>query len=716
MSASLDDPFTVVGSVSECDQEAAPTVWSGRGDASVDRTRSSRGRADRLQADSFAMIGGISPDLDEVKSRSKSARAAASRRMLRKTLNSASKHRSKPRPWVPRKMPLLVGVYKDWEPAYSLIGRLAARNGISAANLASDYGLSLVGVQNGRKLEVNRLAFLADVDAELLRNATMCVGGKARVAKQLRGESWNSRFSERGRGVVCAQCLEDDRIADPRGLDGGHRRRVWWDLRPLHHCPRHRHRLEPMLAKGSSRIDVSGEAAISHDCAWEAYVLGRLGFGDRVSSDLLDKLELEAVFELVAACGAVIVHGIACRRSAGTLIDDPIVMQSGFEAIRTKSAFLAMLKELCMKAKSILGTKTPREVFGRIYDLIDYKRNGSMAPLAPFVVDFASANIPKPRHSKMLGRSVEWSSVVDGKSWDHGSTEEVPIARKRVIRIGSSLGLLNSNRRAIVSGNSIPQAVVDEVLDLLKSTIGTSQLCDELGLTEKQWTLLLRAGLIEPVHRISDTGKERHRYAKDAARVFMEGLAGAAPVVARGKAGWATIFDAARGSLPFIIIIEALMDGRLIAKCRLGGVHGLLSILVSLDEVRTLQLAVQQPKNSISVEEFARRLDMHPNIVRRLIVHGAVATVDGGSKRQRWVDEAEFHRFDNVYVQSTKLKRLLGSPRSANLSHLLETYGIVCAIPEVKHHLNFYRRSDIIRAGLPQPELFSNRGRLKNGD
>lgn len=713
MPLDFDDRFAAVGSFrshhADAEREPGPDGRSKTGNPPTVLGRPSEADLTSVNEDPFDAIDGSLPeDLDRPRHPAKEPEIGPHRTSPGRS-RSSSTWRTVSRPWVPRTAPLRIREHLDWEPAYSLVERLAARNGTRVASLASDYGLSLKGIQSGKRIDVERLAFLAGVDATKLSQGTMSVGGPAKVAKQLRGEIFNARYSERGRDVVCQGCLTEDRSADPLRIDGGIRRRVWWDLKPLHHCPQHRCRLVPSHAGAVPRGNDSEKAIGSDDCAWEGYVLGRLGFGDRMASDLLDELGIEAVFDLVAASGAVAVHGTDCWRTASDLLGDPAVMKAGFEAVRTKEAFLEALAALRTAALSGQRSRTPREMFGLIFDLLDKKRDGSLDAVASLMLIFVSINIPRASQQKVLGRPAKWTKVESGKYWDFGSTGHVQIARKRVIRVGRSLGLLESEgRRTVGSESEMPQTVVDAVLELLTSTVGPREIREELGLTDNQWQVLMNAHLIDPVHRLAGKGKERYRYAKDAGRLLLNRLAGCAPIVERGEAGWISVVDAAERRLSGLTIIEALLDGRLRAKCRLEGIHGLRSILVSLDDVRQLVKEINKPEGAISVDQFARRLGMDPNLVRRLIVHGAIRTVDGRSKKQRWIAEEEVERFDATFVQSTKLKQFLGMNKSTRGSTLYEKYGLECALPEVKHRLCFYRRSDLERAGLQIPAPFGN--------
>lgn len=713
MPLDFDDRFAAIGSFrshhADAEREPGPDGRSKTGSPPTVLGRPSEADFTSVNEDPFDAIDGSLPeDLDRPRHSAKEPKIGPHRTSPGRS-RSSSTRRTVSRPWVPRTAPLRIREHPDWEPAYSLVERLAARNGTRVASLASDYGLSLKGIQSGKRIDVERLAFLAGVDATKLSQGTMSVGGTAKVAKQLRGETFNARYSERGRDVVCQGCLTEDRSADPLRIDGGIRRRVWWDLKPLHHCPRHRYRLVPLHAGAVPRGNDSEKAIGSDDCAWEGYVLGRLGFGNRMASDLLDELGIEAVFDLVAAGGAVAIHGTDCRRTASDLFDDPAIMKAGFEAVRTKEAFLEALAALRTAALSGQRSRTPREMFGLIFDLLDKKRDGSMDAVASLMLAFVSANVPRTSQRRLLGQPIKWAAVESGRYCEHDSTKCVQITRKRVIQIGRSLELLKSEDHWNITPESkIPQTVVDAVAELFKRTVGSSEVREELGLTENQWQLLMNAHVIEPVHRLAGKGKARYRYAEDAGRSFLERLSGCAPVVERGEAGCTSVFDAARGRLSGLTIIEALLDGRLRARCRLKAIHGVRSILVSLDDVRQLSWKINKPEGAISVDQFARRLSIHPNIVRRLIVHGAIRTVDGRSKRQRWVAEEEFDRFDATFVQSTKLKQLLGMKSSTHMSIFHEKYRLECAIPDVKKHLCFYRRSDLKRAGLPIPAPYGS--------
>ncbi|WP_051976003.1 MULTISPECIES: TniQ family protein [unclassified Methylobacterium] len=248
------------------------------------------------------------------------------------------------------------------EPAYEAFERLAARLGDDdGVRLARALGIDRKAVRHGSRLD--ELAGLLGMDPRAMAAATfvrdahgMRLGG---FSLPFRGWAPSKR--------VCIRCLVGDAEADGAEPALWRYRRTWWDLRAVGRCERHgcalidgcpncgapiawRERTPRFCAScGSDLVDTSGDAAT--DAAWEAYLVGRLGFGPIRPSMALDALSSTDALSCVLAIGETLSPRATARRSPtwdhayavlgfGLLQDGGAALGAELAAIETPSPHL----------------------------------------------------------------------------------------------------------------------------------------------------------------------------------------------------------------------------------------------------------------------------------------------------------------------------------------------------------------------------------------
>lgn len=299
--------------------------------------------------------------------RSKPAAAKALDRILAK------------RDWKPTQAPLRLRSNPVWEPASSLLRRLASRNAYSPREFAGAYGLEFEAIRQGDRDEISRLAAVAGVDETMLHHATPRHIGNG--SWSFSGERFTKSYILPSRDRVCTACLIDDRAEEPGESRFGVRRRVWWDFAFMQRCPVHGRLLDEERPWNGSSDDGIRSLSSSQD-SWEAYVVGRLGFGPRVEADLLDQLRLKVAVDFVATCGTAAAHGPDTQSPIVDVARDAELMRSGFEIARSEEGFRSLLRQRCATVASDREDWSTAEVFGELHARFVLDRRVAAGPVS----------------------------------------------------------------------------------------------------------------------------------------------------------------------------------------------------------------------------------------------------------------------------------------------------------------------------------------------
>ncbi|KZC01114.1 hypothetical protein AU375_02584 [Methylobacterium radiotolerans] len=212
------------------------------------------------------------------------------------------------------------------EPAYEAFERLAARLGDADGDrLARSLGIDRKALRHG--VGVDRVGELLGLDARSLTDATfvreargMRLGG---FVVPFRGWAPSKR--------VCVRCLVQDSGDEDDGATLWKYRRTWWDLRAVDRCERHGCALldacpgcgsplawrdrPPRLCASCGRDLLAASGASAPDAGWEAYLVGRLGFGPARPAAILDAMPLTDALSCVLAVGETLSPRSASRSS-----------------------------------------------------------------------------------------------------------------------------------------------------------------------------------------------------------------------------------------------------------------------------------------------------------------------------------------------------------------------------------------------------------------
>jgi len=280
------------------------------------------------------------------------------------------------------------------EPANSIIGRIAARNGASfAQDFCEDMNASWRAISNGNRSALVNMAELTRISSEkLIRYAVRASGHHV---YDLNGQKLTLKSLGRRTLKVCPSCLLED--YKNAGEIGRHCR-VEWLLSCYQVCHVHR---TPMLALPDAeyprcphdfyqrirdRWTMIWQAAetdreISNDVAWETYLADRIRGTE--TGAWCDQLDLDLVCNFVVNLGTVMRFG-ASR--------NPSDLKSGEKSDAAASAFLAMKR----------GPKSLSKVFCAVREASSSPKPGFQADFGAFARWLYRIDHNGPRFAKLL--------------------------------------------------------------------------------------------------------------------------------------------------------------------------------------------------------------------------------------------------------------------------------------------------------------------------
>lgn len=289
-----------------------------------------------------------------------------------------------------RPLPLTVDL-GEREPAFSFMSRLAVRNGLPAAELGADFGISFATVISGDAQACRALAVLGGVDPEDLMAWTPVHQGDRVHA--FRGESFHARGIKDTTLRGCPACLRDDVASTGLPALIAMRIRGEWLFTYLGCCPRHHLPLSELRsdAKPHNRYDTArhfarlssvildGELDLGtrETSAFEDYVVDRLTHGR--SFRWTDRLGLHPLSVFCDLFGRALLkldnfrlHHVASGSEWGVPAMGYEVFEKGEAAIRTTLTRLQEQLEM-PQAK-------PKAAFGDLYDRLAYELTSEVMP------------------------------------------------------------------------------------------------------------------------------------------------------------------------------------------------------------------------------------------------------------------------------------------------------------------------------------------------
>ncbi|GJD63399.1 MULTISPECIES: TniQ family protein [Methylobacterium] len=601
------------------------------------------------------------------------------------------------------------------EPAYSLFGRLAARNGeTSCRAFAAEVGLRYFGeVLAGRRVEaVENLAGLAGSD--IARYTAVSSGPRQVVV--LNGETLLARSWAPKKRRYCPRCLGGD-LRGTVENDGPRPfrpyRRAWWDVVHVDNCPIHCCELlracpacaEPIDAdcawpwRCRCGGDLTNAAAIPrspNECSLDRYVVGRLGGCEPLPSRILDGVTLEAAIWAAFYVGWIADHGRALDMRRADHATKAAARRRGLELLADwPLSFEALLDAMVEDVPSRdMQSLSPRTAYGALSMWLARSPEGSLEPLRAAVRNHAE----KSRRSAPSG--VTFTEAAN----------QLGVTRKTLVAVAEQLGLLPSGtdlRSRIV----IDEEAVSKVRDLLTRTLGQRHAARFLGISVPAFQRLVDAGVVA-THDPVVTGRRDRTYSPQELEHLLGRLSGDVPECHDLVGDLAGLPAASfKGRVGLDRLLPAVLDGRVRPRGRLPSAPGLQGILVSVGEVVALH---GHRSDSMLLEEAAKRFGVNywgfRGLVRSGLIPGRQAL--GRTNKRWWVRRADFERFCDEYGTVRHLAERYDLSRIVTRA-IIDKLGLKHAPVPPGHFVEVYRFRDVEAALTGSQEARDHRARRK---
>ncbi|MET4085625.1 TniQ family protein [Bradyrhizobium sp. S3.5.5] len=594
------------------------------------------------------------------------------------------------------------------ETPTSFASRVAARNFVSARDLARDFGLSFQNVVDGDRSEIQRLADLAGASfGDLMRNAIIKNG----TIFELRGQQITKPGIRRARIHVCPLCIQED-IAAATNLPPALAAygRPEWSVAAIRTCARHsvafaevRNDLPPGMLHDFSRniadslhyIDrLAADAVCRPASGFETYLLGRLE--GRREYPWLDAMPFFAASWTVQIVGAV--AGFGKRINMDLLKDDDWYEagETGFAILRDGASglkdFMSTLKQEHVPKTSRGSADGPQAIYGKLFMCF---AQGLPDPAYDPVRDAMTEHILE--HFPLGPEDVLFGKPVPTRRFHSIRTASLAYGMhpKRLRKLIEAEGLIKD--RSLKDRDILFDAsVADRLFKREADSLTLKDVERYLNAPRPMAQVLHQAGLIR--RYTVGIGQMVEVFLKPELDQFVANLYRRAVVVADPTSDMCDVASAAkRTNATTAEVVRLILEDRLAWIGRLVDVKGVLGLLVDVEEVKPL---VRLPELAgIVPADAVRKLRVNSKVVKAFLDKGLLRTIAQRHPIKRnlttVIPNSEIERFTATYVSLFTLARERGKHMPILLRELAGL-GIQPA-PELSGTgATFYRRCEVL--------------------
>ncbi len=597
------------------------------------------------------------------------------------------------------------------ETPTSFVSRLARLHNIkSASTIATDLGINYRQLIDGDCEHLRRLSQLSAASRDALaENAIHRSGNYWNLRRQVLLKTSMLRTSLR----LCPACIAQD-ISGKAKPDQWAFGRSVWQLASIRTCETH------SLAIVSP-ISVKAEV-YSHDFAgiigphaseiadkpefrrplrqtdFERYLLARLSSNPSTTSAWLDGLDFGATARACEVIGAVRLRGLQTKMKHMSDEDWHAAGQAGFEILSggetSLRSWLAGLEETFPYTRS--GTESAQAIFGDFYKWLNFQaRDAVFDPIRDVLRQHIVETMPVAAGEVVLGEKIEQRRIHSV----HTAAREAGIHPKRLRKILEAHGLVSPQSRE-ANDNRVrffadaAAAAIDEQMD----AIPLRAVSDYINADRVHTQLLAENRFIKATLGYDEGALAR--YSKRELDRFLLQLTRNSAPVEQAPAGTYSIPAAAkRANCSAAEIVKLLLDGKLDRTSQLTAVHGYLSVLVNLDEVKSHVHGAALP--GLTARDIEKQLRFSSRVVAALIKHGQLHTKTLIHPINRCpvriVEFEELSTFEATYVHLHELARQRKQHFRLIKKELTKALVAPALDPET-YHATFYRRVDAERA------------------
>jgi TniQ len=595
------------------------------------------------------------------------------------------------------------------ETPASFASRTAALYGLPAREFCLDFGTTFQKVVDGEPTAIAVVAAKGGIPAASLAEHAFIRGEKHRYVH--RGEQLIRGGLRRQAIAVCPRCLAEDIAVSQSRPSLAPFGRAIWQIAAVKTCAAHGialsivirdltpgklHDFAHHVAGVVSGLDrLVAEAVERPVSGLEAYVTGRLDA--HAGPQLLDRLPLYVAIGACELFGAVATLGRTPDLKRLTDEQWHAAGGAGFEIFSSGEVGVADFLEGLWKSYPYSGAATEgaQAIFGRIYQALEYGREDpSYDGVRELVGDFIRTRFPVGAGDVVFGKPVERRTLHSVRTL----SAETGLHPKRLRKLLAVAGTLPTDADGLADGNCLFDAEKGSMAarEAAAATLSVRKTGEYLNAPRVQRDRLYRTGLIVPRVRGMDHGAA-DQFTPEDLDAFLDRLLDGAKPAKVAKAGQVNIPEAAR--LAFCMseeVVRLILDGKLARKWRLRGERGYMSVLVDVDEVRSL---VRGPdKGGFTGMEIKDKLSTTAKVAAALIKHGHLATITVVNPVNRCptvvVPAVEVERFGKRYVSLFVLAKQQRRHFRA-VKKDLDAAGIEPALDAKKVGATFYQWKDL---------------------
>lgn len=597
------------------------------------------------------------------------------------------------------------------ETPTSFVSRLARLHNInSASTIATDLGIDYRQLIDGDCAQLRRLSQLSAASQDTLAdNAIHRSDNYWNLRRQVLLKTSMLRTSLR----LCPACIAEDISGKARPDQWAFGRSIW-QLASIRACETH------SLAIVSP---VSGKAEVySHDFArivgphaseiaekrefrrplrqtdFERYLLARLSSAPTPASAWLDHLEFGAAARACEVVGAVRLRGLQAKMKHMSDEDWHAAGQAGFEILSggetSLRSWLAALEESFPYTRS--GTESAQAVFGDFYKWLNFQaRDVVFDPVRDVLRQHIVETMPVAAGEVVLGEKIEQRKIHSV----HTAAREAGIHPKRLRKILEAHGLVSpqardANDNRVRFSADAAAAAIDEELD----AIPLRAVSDYINADRVHTLLLADNRFIKATLGYAEGALTRYSK-RELDRFLLQLIDDAAPVQQAPVGAYSIPAAAKRANCSAAEIVKLILDGKLVWTGQLTSVHGYLSVLVNLDEVKKHVHGAALP--GLTAREIEKRLRYSTRVVAALIDNDQLMTTTLVHPINRCpvsiVEFDELSRFEATYVHLHELARTR-KHHFRLIKTLLTQERVAPALDPKTYHATFYRRIEANRA------------------
>jgi TniQ len=602
------------------------------------------------------------------------------------------------------------------EAPTSFASRLSAANGLPVREFCLDWDIRFQSVVDGDAAAIVVLADKGGVSVVDLMSHAFIHGQNH--AFTYRGEQLMRSSLRRKRVVVCPHCLSEDIANSNRKPFLAVYGRAIWQIDAIKTCPVHLtplveiaddmttstiHEFTHYVASVLPNLSKLVDQAVHRDLTGlEDYVLARLDGAK--ATPFLDSLALFVAIKLCEMLGAVELFGRVANlrrfsdeqwRLAGAA--GFAIAAGGASAI---SAFLSRLQASFDYSRRG-GTEGPQALYGRIYQWLEFgAADAAYNPVRDVIGRHIRDHLPLGPGDTVFGQPVESRTLHSIRTL----SLEAQVHAKRLRKLLRAAGITGDHQDHLADANVIfASGKASSVITRAKGAMSLPAAGEYLNAPRVHRALLVQAGFLVPCLSAAGFGAV-DQFAVADLDEFLKRLLDGAEEVKKPRSGQVDIAGAAkRANCKAAEIVRLIFDKKLKWVGHMAGVDGYLSVLVDLEEIRSLTRG--KDHGGLTPYQVACTLGATDRVARMLIKHGHLKTVSTINPinrcPQRVVMPEEVERFQRQYVSLFALAKERGR-HFRKLKQELDASGAKPALDAETIGATFYARG--VLSNLQKPK------------